>query len=244
MVPKAVSSKASLEKNPPDTHKSYSSLKSSLIHRVWSEGTLIDNVSSARPELTVGDLPPDKHFLLMLYAVTPHARSKPLRLHARTPPHPSIHLKEPSTIVPAQEDPLPIDDSLWGALDGTVGGLVGGLLGGMGVLLLLFTLAVVVVRLKHHQQGDGGVGEGGSPSTNTRPLHHDLHHSTSHSSLTLESRASVYCVGGSGEERGSDTPWQETSITPLVALTTPLTPLADPQVSTQVLEDTCTNDSV
>lgn len=52
--------------------------------QVWSEGTLVANVSNPRPELTVSDLTPNTPYRLLLYAVTPDARSAPLLLHART----------------------------------------------------------------------------------------------------------------------------------------------------------------
>ncbi|XP_069953464.1 uncharacterized protein [Cherax quadricarinatus] len=231
---------------------------------VWSGSTLVANVSSAHREMSVTHLPPDTPLQLLLYALTPHARSAPLRLHARTPPRPSVRLAEASTWSPGTEEVV-LEDAeaaLWDALDGMV---VGGLLGGMGVLLLLLTLGVAVVRLRQQQQQAAGGSSNEAddahadahvdvldedalshPPPPPPPLHHPhhpFHHSTSHSSLDVDARASVYCVGGSGEERRGDTPWQETSTTPLVALTTPLTPPPDTQVSPR-RQNTCSSDAV
>ena len=59
--------------------------------QVWSGGTLVANVTEQRPELIVNQLSPNTPYRLLLYAITPDARSTPLLLHARTPRRPPNH---------------------------------------------------------------------------------------------------------------------------------------------------------
>lgn len=60
--------------------------------QVWSEGTLLANVSENRPAFLVRGLPPAAPLRLVLYSATPHARSTPVVKYARTLPRPPLHL--------------------------------------------------------------------------------------------------------------------------------------------------------
>lgn len=59
---------------------------------MWSEGTLLANVSENRPAFLVRGLPPAAPLRLVLYSATPHARSTPVVKYARTLPRPPLHL--------------------------------------------------------------------------------------------------------------------------------------------------------
>ncbi|XP_045122532.1 uncharacterized protein LOC123510997 isoform X1 [Portunus trituberculatus] len=230
-------------------------VKPSANLEVWSGGTLVANVSSPRPELSVGHLSPNTPYRLLLYAVTPDARSTPLLLHARTPRRPPTHVTETPRappdpgLSPQHELEQEGEGAIWESLGGSVGGVVGGLLGGMGIVMLLLTIVVVMVRQRRHRRSEGGDSDGRGMGTDactldapSRSLKHGPH-SASHSSLNVDARDprdSVYCMR-TGEGRPAD-PWQETSLTPLVALSTPLTPPPGHQVSPGPPQDTLPGD--
>nr|XP_027217314.1 uncharacterized protein LOC113809834 [Penaeus vannamei] len=133
---------------------------------VWSSGTLIANVSEDRPVFVVEGLPPSASLKLAMYAVTPHARSKPLFLHARTLPRPTLRPVEVSTKDTDDDDDfLAEEEGFWIGVGGTVGGLAGGL----GVLLILGTLIVVAVQSRLRRRGPEGGGPT-APAPSRRPF--------------------------------------------------------------------------
>ncbi|XP_042878078.1 uncharacterized protein LOC122257078 isoform X2 [Penaeus japonicus] len=207
-----------------------SEVRTSANLEVWSSGTLLANVSEDRPVFTVEGLPPASTLELAMYAVTPHARSTPLFLHARTLPRPTVRPVEISTKAPGSDDDdfLAEEEGLWMG----VGGAVGGLAGGLGVLLLLGTLLVVAIQSRQRRRGDLG----GDDPLPQRPLDALSVASSAplESHTPMDTRPSVYCVGSSGE--AGETPWLETSITPLVAPNALLTP-PTPQAPSVIAED-------
>ncbi|XP_047477913.1 uncharacterized protein LOC125031286 isoform X1 [Penaeus chinensis] len=221
-----------------------SEVRTSANLEVWSSGTLVANVSEDRPVFVVEGLPPASSLKLAMYAVTPHARSKPLFLHARTLPRPTVRPVEISTKeMDDDDDFLAEEEGFWIGVGGTVGGLAGGL----GVLLILGTLIVVALQSRLRRRG----AQGGEDPLPQHPL--DAHsvassaHLESHTPMDTRPSVpdtfkttlpplplSVYCVGSSGE--AGETPWLETSITPLVAPNTLLTP-PTPQAPSVIAED-------
>ncbi|XP_066971733.1 uncharacterized protein [Macrobrachium rosenbergii] len=120
-----------------------SSTKANL--EVWSGDTLVANVSEGRPIFSVKGLPPDAHLRLVLYTASPHSRSKPLYMFAKTQPRKHIHLSVPPapqspTQPPIAEPGLGIGTNL---LDG-INWRLGGIMGGVAVMVVALVVGIVM----------------------------------------------------------------------------------------------------
>nr|XP_027209949.1 uncharacterized protein LOC113803369 [Penaeus vannamei] len=103
---------------------------------VWSEGILLVNMSDSRPVFNLHGLPPSANLSLVLYTATPHARSSPLYLDARTLPRPVFYAPAPP---PTHPPPEPGPETEW-AHDG-LGWKMGAAVGGVGVVVLVLVAA-------------------------------------------------------------------------------------------------------
>ncbi|XP_066971696.1 uncharacterized protein [Macrobrachium rosenbergii] len=120
-----------------------SSTKANL--EVWSGDTLVANVSERRPVFSVRGLPPDAHLRLVLYTASPHSRSTPLYLFAKTQPRKHVHLSAPPapqspTQPPIAEPGLGVGTNL---LDG-VNWRLGGIMGGVVVMVVALVVGIVM----------------------------------------------------------------------------------------------------
>ncbi|XP_064115356.1 uncharacterized protein LOC135221623 isoform X2 [Macrobrachium nipponense] len=254
--------------------------------QVWLGGTLLANVSGDRPEFDVGGLPAGASLKLVLYAVSPHARSKPIYMYAQTVPKISVHLTDPSLTDPELDD-FPGDyDGFWDDLDGTIGGVVGGVVAGACGMVVILSGVIIFIwfrqraaRRRRREDEAQGSSPASFPSALSSPAR-SLSRGSSHSQLEASRPSSVYClsggrapVGGGGGGGGGATvtgggggggggvvvgiggggglssggggchesPWLETSITPLVAPTSPMTP-TQPCVESMILEDSTSSE--
>ncbi|XP_068244069.1 uncharacterized protein [Palaemon carinicauda] len=244
--------------------------------QVWMGGSLLANVSGDRPEFEVDGLPAGASLKLVLYAVSPHARSKPVYMYAQTIPKISVHLTDPSLTDPALDDFQGEYDGIWDDLDGTIGGVVGGVVAGACGMVVILSVVIIVIwcRQRQRRQEAPGSSPASFPSALSSPVR-SLSHCSSHSQLEA-SRSSVYCLSGGGRGGGSasggggtiagggsaggggggggmvvgigggggecrESPWLETSITPLVAPATPMTP-TQPCVESMILEDSTSSE--
>ncbi|KAK8375881.1 hypothetical protein O3P69_008555 [Scylla paramamosain] len=130
------------------------------LRQVWSGNTLVANVSAGRPQFSVRGLPPDTELRLVIYTATPHARSRPLRLHARTLPRKVAHFTvPPPTSRPTHTRPPPAADvptpPSHGPLDALAWEVAGGV-GGACVALLLVAGVLGAARVwRRRRRSDG-----------------------------------------------------------------------------------------
>ncbi|XP_063851075.1 uncharacterized protein LOC135094690 [Scylla paramamosain] len=120
---------------------------------VWSEGTLLVNVSNPRPVFLVRGLPPAAPLKLVLYSATPHSRSTPVLLYTRTLPRSTF----PVTALPPSPGPESREMeegtlSTDGGLGGGLGVAIGGLVGGVGLTLLVLVLVILLMRRRQRRR--------------------------------------------------------------------------------------------
>ncbi|KAK7078166.1 hypothetical protein SK128_005531 [Halocaridina rubra] len=190
--------------------------------QVWTGVTLLANISSDRPEFVVDGLPPASPLKMILYAVSPHARSEPVQLNAYTLPRVSVQITEKSPVDSDQEE-FDYEYNFWNDIDSTMSGVVGGVIGGACAMIMVLSVVIVVIWCRKKRRNDLRRAEEEDASYAPSIVSPTISLSIVDSQLQPDVRPSVYCVG-SGSAESQDTPWLETSITPLVAPATPLSP--------------------